>query len=98
MQVFYINKRKLDFSQVEFCISFHINPYVNEQALIKDETEYAVQINSKIKAKMMIAEGLSVDEIQALVCANPEIATQIEGKSVKKCIVVKGRLINLIVG
>ena len=31
-------------------------PLVNEQALVKDETEYAVQINSKIKAKMMIAE------------------------------------------
>ena len=73
-------------------------PIVNEQALVKDETEYAVQINSKIKAKMMIAEGLSVDEIQALVCASPEIADAIAGKSVKKCIVVKGRLINLIVG
>ena len=73
-------------------------PTVNEAALVKDETEYAVQINSKIKAKMMIAEGLSVEEIQSLVCANPEIAAQINGKTVKKCIVVKGRLINLIVG
>ena len=73
-------------------------PLVNEQALVKDETEYAIQINSKIKAKMMIGEGLSNDEIQAVVCANPEIAAQIAGKTVKKCIVVKGRLVNLIVG
>ena len=73
-------------------------PLVNEQALIKDETEYAVQINSKIKAKMMISEGLSNEEIQATVCANADIAAQLEGKTVKKCIVVKGRLINLIVG
>ncbi|MBP3433728.1 MAG: leucine--tRNA ligase, partial [Clostridia bacterium] len=73
-------------------------PLVNEQALVKDETEYAVQVNSKIKAKMMIGEGLSNEEIQALVCANPEIAEQIAGKTVKKCIVVKGRLVNLIVG
>ena len=73
-------------------------PLINEQALIKDETEYAVQINSKIKAKMMIAQGLSDEEIQAVVCANPEIATQIEGKTIRKCIIVKNRLVNLIVG
>ena len=73
-------------------------PIVNEQALIKDETEYAVQINSKIKAKMMIAQGLTDEEIQAFVCANPEIAATIEGKTVRKCIIVKNRLVNLIVG
>ena len=73
-------------------------PLVNEQALIKDETEYAVQINSKIKAKMMIAQGLSDEEIQAFVCANPDIAAAIEGKPIRKCIIVKNRLVNLIVG
>ena len=73
-------------------------PEVDEQALIKDEVEYAVQINSKIKAKMMIAEGLSDEDIQATVCAYPEIAEQIAGKTVRKCIIVKGRLVNLIVG
>ena len=73
-------------------------PLVNEQALIKDETEYAVQINSKIKAKMMIAQGLSDEEIQAFVCANPDIAAAIEGKTIRKCIIVKNRLVNLIVG
>jgi leucyl-tRNA synthetase len=73
-------------------------PEVDEQALIKDEVEYAIQINSKIKAKMMIAEGLSDEDIQATVCAFPEIAEQIAGKTVRKCIIVKGRLVNLIVG
>ena len=73
-------------------------PLVDEQALIKDETEYAVQINSKIKAKLMIPEGLSDADIQATVCAYPEIAEQLEGKTVRKCIIVKGRLVNLIIG
>jgi leucyl-tRNA synthetase len=73
-------------------------PVVDEQALVKDEVEYAVQINSKIKAKIMIPEGLSDEEIQATVCAYDEIAAQIEGKTVRKCIIVKGRLVNLIVG
>jgi leucyl-tRNA synthetase len=73
-------------------------PLVNEQALVKDEVEYAVQVNSKIKTKVMIAEGMTNDEIQAKVSALDEVAPLLEGKSVKKCIVVKGRLVNLIVG
>ncbi len=73
-------------------------PVCNEDALVKAETEYAVQVNSKIKAKVMIPEGLTNDEIQSLVSQNAEIAPLLEGKSVKKCIVVKGRLVNLIVG
>ncbi len=73
-------------------------PLTDEKALIKDETEYAVQVNSKIKAKIMIPEGLSDEDIQATVCAYPDIAELIEGKTIKKCIIVKGRLVNLIVG
>ena len=73
-------------------------PVADEKALVKDETEYAVQINSKIRARMMIAQGLSNEEIQAAACANPEISPLLEGKTVKKCIVVPGRLVNLIIG
>ena len=47
---------------------------------------------------MMLAESLTNEEIQAQVSAHPEVAPLLEGKSVKKCIVVKGRLVNLIVG
>ena len=49
-------------------------PVADESALVKDETEYAIQINSKIRAKIMIAKGLTNEEIQAAVCASPEIA------------------------
>ena len=73
-------------------------PLVDEQALVKEETEYAVQINSKIKAKLMIPEGLSDEDIKDTVCAYQEIAEAIAGKTIKKCIIVKGRLVNLIVG
>ena len=73
-------------------------PLVDEQALVKDEVEYAVQVNSKIKAKMMIPEGLTDAEIQSLVSQHPDVAALIEGKTLRKCIIVKGRLVNLIVG
>ena len=73
-------------------------PLVDEKALVKDETEYAVQINSKIKAKIMVPQGLNNEEIQALVTSAAEITPALEGKTVKKCIVVPGRLVNLIIG
>lgn len=73
-------------------------PVVDESALVKDEVEYAIQVNSKMKARLMIPEGLSDEDIQATACAYPDIAEAITGKTVKKCIIVKGRLVNLIVG
>ena len=73
-------------------------PVCDESKLVRDETEYAVQVNSRIKCRMMIANGMTNDEIRAAVCANEEISPLLEGKSVKKCIVVPGRLVNLIVG
>lgn len=73
-------------------------PAFDENALVKDEVEYAVQVNSKIKAKMLLAANLSDEEMQAAVCAHADVAPLLDGKTVKKCIIVKGRLINLIVG
>ena len=73
-------------------------PVVDEKALVKDEVEYAVQVNSKIRAKLMIPEGLSDEDIQDTVCAYEEIAQLIEGKTIKKCIIVRGRLVNIILG
>lgn len=72
-------------------------PVCNEEALVKDELEYAVQVNSKIKTKMMISQNASEDEIKALVLADETIRPLVEGKVIRKFIVVKGRLINLIV-
>ena len=72
-------------------------PVCNEDSLVKAETEYAVQVNSKIKAKMLIAQGLSEDEIKALVLADEAVRPLVEGKVIRKFIVVPGRLVNIIV-
>ncbi len=73
-------------------------PVENAAALVLDETEYAVQINSKTACKAMIANGMNNEEIEAYVLTLPEVQEKLAGKPVKKCIVVKGRLVNLIAG
>ena len=73
-------------------------PKEDPAALVLDETEYAVQVNSKLACKAMIRNGMSSDEVREFVCGIPEVKAKLAGKAVKKCIVVPGRLVNLIVG
>ena len=73
-------------------------PVENPEKLVLDETEYALQVNSKIVNRVMIPSQMSNDEIQEFVLKLPELQEKIAGKTVKKCIVVAGRLVNLIVG
>lgn len=72
-------------------------PVENRNALVKDSVEYAVQVNSKIVIKAMLDESLTNEEIEAFARALPEVKERIGEKPVKKCVVVKGRLVNLIV-
>ena len=71
-------------------------PVCDESALVREETEYAVQVNSKIRAKMMISKDASEEDIRAAVLANETIAPLVEGKVIRKFIVVPGRLVNII--
>ena len=73
-------------------------PVENPEKLVLDETEYAVQVNSKIVCRAMIPNGMANGEIETLATALPEVKEKLQGKSVKKCIVVPGRLVNLIIG
>ena len=72
-------------------------PVCNEAALVREETEYAVQVNSKIKTKMMISQSATEEDIRAAVLADETIRPLVEGKVIRKFIVVKGRLVNIIV-
>ena len=63
----------------------------------EDVIEYAVQVNSKIKAKITVPADMPNGEIENLVKENPDIALLIAGKQIKKFILVPKRLINIII-
>ncbi|WPC42121.1 leucine--tRNA ligase [Clostridium sp. JS66] len=71
-------------------------PEFDSNALIKDEVEIAIQVNGKVRAKINIATGLSDDEIKEIVLNNDEVKSLIKDKELKKIIVVKGRLVNIV--
>lgn len=76
--------------------SVHTQPWPEfdpEQAKA-DEVELAVQVNGKVKAKIMVAADAAEDDIKAVGLAAVEAA--LEGKDVKKVVVVPGRLVNIV--
>ena len=72
-------------------------PKVNEQALERDVIEIVIQVNGKTRDKLQVAAGASAESIEADVLALDSLQKWIEGKTVRKVIVVPGRLVNLAV-
>lgn len=72
-------------------------PEVEEKWLIKSENEVAVQVNSKIKTKIMLPAEAAEDEIKELLLNNEALKPFISGKEIKKLIIIPKRLINIIV-
>ncbi|MDG5853270.1 leucine--tRNA ligase [Clostridium beijerinckii] len=72
-------------------------PEFTPAALVKDEVEIAIQINGKIKAKIMVASNLDEEGIKAASLENETIKENTQGKTIVKVIVIKGRLVNIVV-
>ncbi|MAR00570.1 MAG: leucine--tRNA ligase [Oceanospirillaceae bacterium] len=71
-------------------------PEVDESALVKDSLLIIVQVNGKVRAKLEVPASASKDEIEEQAMADENIQKQIEGKTVRKVIVVPGKLVNIV--
>jgi leucyl-tRNA synthetase len=73
-------------------------PAWDEELAKDEEVELVIQVNGKVRGKLMIPVGLSEDEIKKLALGDRKTAEFIGQKDIKKVIVVKGRLVNIVVG
>ncbi len=73
-------------------------PAWDEDLAKEDEVELVIQVNGKLRGKMMIPRGISDEEIRNLSLGDEKIRTFIAQAEIKKVIVVKGRLVNIVVG
>lgn len=71
-------------------------PVCDERKLVRAETEYAVQINSRVKCKVVLPQGLAAADVQKLALENAEVKELIGGATPKKIIVIPERLINIV--
>ncbi len=68
------------------------------EALAKrDEVEIVFQVNGKIRGKEQVSAGITKEEMEKMAREHEKIKDFIEGKSVKKVIVVPGKLVNIVV-
>ena len=68
-------------------------------ALTKADTiEVPVQVNGKIKAKLLVPAETDAKELEAIALADESVKAALAGKSVKKVIVVPKKLVNVVVG
>jgi leucyl-tRNA synthetase len=71
-------------------------PVCDVGALTRDEIEMVVQVNGKLRSRIMIAIDATNDSIEAAARADEKIIQHLEGKTVRKVIVVPGRLVNIV--
>ncbi len=72
-------------------------PEFDEEALVRDSVEIVVQINGKVKEKLMVAASADKDELEKIALESDKIKSLTAGKQVVKVIAVPGRLINIVV-
>lgn len=71
-------------------------PTYDEAALVEDEIEVVFQVNGKVRSKVNVARDLSKDELEKAALADEAIQAQIEGKTIRKVIVVPNKLVNIV--
>ncbi|WP_038089790.1 leucine--tRNA ligase [Acidihalobacter prosperus] len=73
-------------------------PVVDEAALARDTIELAVQVNGKLRGQIAVPADADKAAIEAAALAEPNAVRFIDGMTVRKIIVVPGRLVNVVVG
>ena len=73
-------------------------PEFNEEYLKENSVTMAVSFNGKPRFNITAAVDATADELQAMALADPAAAKWLEGKTVRKVIVVPGKIVNIVVG
>jgi leucyl-tRNA synthetase len=72
-------------------------PKLDEHALVSDEVLYVIQINGKLRGKVSVPADADKAAIEKAALANPDAVRFMEGKPVRKLIVVPNKLVNIVV-
>ncbi|MDH5286239.1 MAG: leucine--tRNA ligase [Betaproteobacteria bacterium] len=72
-------------------------PEVDEGALVQDAIDLVLQVNGKLRGKLVVPATAGRDAIEAAARAAPEVAKHAAGAPVKKVVIVPGKLVNVVV-
>ncbi len=72
-------------------------PAVDESALAEDVVEMVVQVNGKVRARFSVAPDTADEAVLAQALAHERVRAHVEGKAIRKTLVVPGRLVSIVV-
>jgi leucyl-tRNA synthetase len=71
-------------------------PTVDPDALVRDSLKLAVQLNGKLRGTLEVAQGTDNASIEAMALAEPGVVANLNGMTIRKVIVVPGRVVNIV--
>lgn len=86
-----------EFMGGEGFLSQHAWPKYDEEKTIDAQTEIGVQVNGKVRGKLVISTGAAKEDVLAAAKADEKIAALLEGKTLVKEVYVPNRLVNFVV-
>ncbi len=73
-------------------------PQVDPTALVRDTLKLAVQVNGKLRATIDVPANAAREEVEAIARAQTQVMHFLEGLTVRKVIVVPGKIVNIVAG
>jgi leucyl-tRNA synthetase len=75
----------------------HPWPQSDPELANEDQVEIAVQVNGKLRARLLVSAEAPEEELSRLAVEDPKVRSSLDGREVLKAIVVPGKLVNLVV-
>jgi leucyl-tRNA synthetase len=72
-------------------------PVADERYLVEDTVEYPIQVNGKVRSRVVVSADADRDAVRDAALADEKIAALTGGVAPKKVVVVPGRLVNVVV-
>ena len=71
-------------------------PELDESLLVESEVQIIVQVNGKLRARLMVPADASKEDIEAQALADENVQSHTDGKTIRKVIVIPGKLVNIV--
>ncbi len=72
-------------------------PVFDAEVAKAEELEIPVQVNGKLRGRVTAAPGIADADLEALALADPHVQAHVAGKTIKKVVIAKGRLVSIVV-
>lgn len=73
-------------------------PSYDESLLVEDEIEIVLQVNGKVRDRVTVALNATDADLEAAARANPKVQNALDGKTIRKVVVVPKKLVNVVAG